>query len=335
MARGSPIISPDAASISTMARCACFTVRPAMACQASPSGTPGGGVSVMRPVAGEDVRVGRSSSRHHTTSVEVAEGADHRDARPLVRLGEVVGEDGHLHPEERRVHGRPEARRVALVVGVGDQRHAGGDELGPRGLDLDVVEAQPVVGAGLLAVLHLGLRHRGLVVDVPQRRRLGGVGLAPGQVAQEHALARPPAPVVDGGVAQSQSTERPDPAPQCLEGALVVGGELVAQRDEVGPADRDVLRARLLRAARSRGRRAGTGRRSRRSRSAPGARSAGRCRPIPSGRRPSTPACAGSGRRRRSARSRRPIPCAVTPTPSAGGCRWRRPDPGWHSSSKR
>ncbi len=69
MGRGSPTISPDAASISTIARCACFTVRPAMARQASPSSTPGGGVSVMRPERVTMLRVGRLSSRHHTTSV--------------------------------------------------------------------------------------------------------------------------------------------------------------------------------------------------------------------------------------------------------------------------
>ena len=62
-------MSPDAASISTMARCACLTVRPAMARQASPSGTPGGGVSVMRPDRVTMLRVGSSSSRHQTTSV--------------------------------------------------------------------------------------------------------------------------------------------------------------------------------------------------------------------------------------------------------------------------
>ena len=197
--------------------------------------------------AGEDVAGGQVELAPPHDVGDVAEGADHRDARPLVRLGQVVGQDRHLHPEERRVHGRPEALLVALVVGVGDQRHAGGDQLGAGGLDLDVVEAQPVVGAGPLAVLHLGLRHGGLVVDVPQRRRFGRVGLTPGQVAQEHALARPPAPVVDGGVAQLPVDREADAAPQCLEGAFVVGRQLVAQRDEVGPADRGVLGTRLLR----------------------------------------------------------------------------------------
>ncbi len=40
-----------------------------MARQASPSGTPTGGVSVMRPERVTMLRVGRSSSRHQTTSV--------------------------------------------------------------------------------------------------------------------------------------------------------------------------------------------------------------------------------------------------------------------------
>ena len=46
-----------------------------------------------------------------------------------------------------------------------------------------------VVGAGPLAVLDLGLGDGGAVVDVPERRRLGAVGLAAGQVAEEGDLA--------------------------------------------------------------------------------------------------------------------------------------------------
>ncbi len=52
-----------------MARWACLTLRPAMARQGSPSGTPGGGVSLIRPDRVTMLRVGRSSSRHQTTSV--------------------------------------------------------------------------------------------------------------------------------------------------------------------------------------------------------------------------------------------------------------------------
>ncbi len=149
----------------------------------------------------------------------------------------MVGQHGDLHSEERGVHGRAEPGAVAVVLGVGDQRHARGHELGPGRLDLEVAEAQPVVCAGLLAVLHLGLGHRRLVVDVPQRGCLRGVGLAARQVVQEHALARAATAVVDGRVAQGPVDREPEAPPQVLEGLLVLGGELVAQRDEVGPAD--------------------------------------------------------------------------------------------------
>src|SRR5258705_8254241 len=45
-----------------------------------------------------------------------------------------------------------------------------------------------MIGAGPLAVLQFGLCDRGLEGDVPQGRRLGQVGLAPGQFAQERPL---------------------------------------------------------------------------------------------------------------------------------------------------
>ncbi len=91
----------------------------------------------------------------------------------------------------------PKQRLVALVVGVGDEGDAGGDQLGPGGVDDERVaavpgERDPVVGAGLLPVLELGLGDRHLEADVPERRGLGLVGLAPGQVAQEGPLAGAP-----------------------------------------------------------------------------------------------------------------------------------------------
>ena len=49
-------------------------------------------------------------------------------------------------------------------------------------------ERDPVVGAGALAVLELGLGDRGAEGDVPEGRRLLGVGLAAGEVVQEHPL---------------------------------------------------------------------------------------------------------------------------------------------------
>ncbi|CAB4982945.1 unannotated protein [freshwater metagenome] len=105
---------------------------------------------------------------------EVAEGADHGDARALLRVGKVMGDDRDLDPERWRAHGRAEEGLVAGVVRVGDKRDACGEELGARGLDEDLLcrisrprEADPVVGTGALAVLELGLRDGGLEGDVP------------------------------------------------------------------------------------------------------------------------------------------------------------------------
>jgi hypothetical protein len=69
MGRGSPTNPPDSRSRSTMAAWACLTVLPVIACQASFSGTSGGGAPTMRPSRPTIERTGRPSSRHHTTSV--------------------------------------------------------------------------------------------------------------------------------------------------------------------------------------------------------------------------------------------------------------------------
>ena len=86
----------------------------------------------------------------------------------------------------------PEERLVALVVGVRDQRDHRRDQLGAGGLDVDrlavrPVERHPVVVAGVVAGLELGLGDGGLERDVPQGRRLLQVGLAAREVAQERA----------------------------------------------------------------------------------------------------------------------------------------------------
>ncbi len=182
---------------------------------------------------------------------DVAERADHRDAGALVGLGQAVGQHRHLDPEQRRQHRGAEQLLVALVVGMGDQRHAGGDELGPGGLDEDrallTVEGDLVEGAGPLAVLQLGLGHGGAEADVPEGRRLGEVGLAAQQVAQERALGDRPRLVADRGVEQRPVDRQPDPPPDLLEGLLVDGGQLLAQLDEVAPRDGDVSLAGFLR----------------------------------------------------------------------------------------
>ena len=57
---------------------------------------------------------------------EVAERADHGDARALLGVGELVGEDRHLDAEQRRGDRRAEAGLVPLVVGWATRAtHAG------------------------------------------------------------------------------------------------------------------------------------------------------------------------------------------------------------------
>ncbi len=78
----------------------------------------------------------------------------------------------HRHAEERRQDFRAKQRFVSLVIGMRDERDTGRNQLRPRRLDLDVAtcrpgEADAVIGAGLLAILELGLRDGGLEIDVP------------------------------------------------------------------------------------------------------------------------------------------------------------------------
>ena len=124
------------------------------------------------------------------------------------------------------------------------QGDAGDQELGARGLHVDglspvgACEADAIVGAGDLPILRLGLGDGGLEVDVPQRRGLARVGLAPAEVAQERSLRHPAGAVVDGGVREGPVDRQAQAAPQRLEDLLVLGGELVAQVDEVATRDR-------------------------------------------------------------------------------------------------
>ena len=176
---------------------------------------------------------------------EVAEGAAHRDAGTLVHLGAAVGQHRHLDVEERGAHGGAEERLVALVVGVGDERDTARDELGSGRLDVHravgAVEGDPVVVPGVVPRLQLGLCHGGLERDVPQPGGLGLVGLAAREVAQEGLLGGGAGVVIDGAVGDRPVVAVPDPAEEGLEGLLVLDGQLIAQLDEVLPADRHLV----------------------------------------------------------------------------------------------
>ena len=231
---------------------------------------------------------------------DIAERADHRDARALLRIGQVVRLHRHAGAEERRHDVPIEQRLVPLVVRMRDQRDAGGNQLGTRRLDLDEAvavslgEADAVIRARLLAVLELGLRHGGPEVDVPECRRLELIGVAALQQPQERELRDALRPAVDGRVGHRPVDRQAEMPPQVLEDLLVLGRELDAQLDEVRPRHRHRAACRASPAARTTGRTAARDRTAPRSSSGPGARWAGRCRPTPSGRRRPGRASAGS-----------------------------------------
>ena len=144
-------------------------------------------------------------------------------------------------------------------------------------------EADAMVGARLLAILELGLRDGGAEIDVPERRRLELIREPALEEAQERQLRHALRPSVDRRVGHRPVDRQPEVAPQMLEDLLVLRRQPGAQLDEVRARDRDRLLAGLLRRDERRVVTAATDRSARRSSSARAARSAGRCRPIPSG----------------------------------------------------
>ncbi len=197
----------------------------------------------------------------------VTERADHRDARPLLGIGELVCDDRDLDVEERRANVRAEEGLVARVVRMGDEGDARGDQLGSRRLDVDrfavvgAAEADAVVRTRPLAILELGLRDRRLEVDVPQRGRLGKVGVTVAQQPEERSLRRAARLRSDRRVRLAPIDREADAGPELEVRLLELLGELAAQRDEVGPRDRDRLLRRPRQERRTPGRRGAKGRR--------------------------------------------------------------------------
>ncbi len=177
---------------------------------------------------------------------QVAERADHRDARPLVRLCELVGENWDGYAEQRGQHFGTEQALVALIGRMGDERDTGRHQLRSSRLDLDGMavirgphEAEPMVEARVLFVDQLGLGNRGLEVDVPQRRSLLPVGLIACQEAEETALRSSPRYLADRRVVLGPVDRGSELAEQPLKGLLVLSYEDVAQLDEVRARYRD------------------------------------------------------------------------------------------------
>ena len=66
---------------------------------------------------------------------EIAEGADHCDARAFFGVSESVRNNGNLHTECGGGDGGAEKWLVSLIIWVGNESNAGGEKFRPRGLD--------------------------------------------------------------------------------------------------------------------------------------------------------------------------------------------------------
>ena len=99
------------------------------------------------------------------------------------------------------------------------------------------MERDAVVCGRLLLVLEFGLRDSGAEGDVPQRRSVGLVRLAPLEVAQERTLGGELSFTADGAVGQAPIDAEAEGAPEILELLLVFRGEFLAQLDEVAARD--------------------------------------------------------------------------------------------------
>ena len=107
-------------------------------------------------------------------------------------------------------------------------------------------ESDAMVGSGLFSILELGLRDGRAKVDVPERRCFELIGGTALEQPKERSLRHPLRAAIDGGVGQRPVNGEPEVTPQMLEGLLVLGGQPVAQLDEIGTRDGDRLLAGLL-----------------------------------------------------------------------------------------
>ena len=157
-----------------------------------------------------------------------------------------MSQNRHLDLEQRGVDFLAEVLLVTFVIRVGDQRGASGQQLGAGGLDVDwgaVLKAEShfVVEARVFAGLKLGLSHCGLEGHVPQAGGVLLVGLAAGKVAQEGLLSHAPRVLADGVVGLRPVDGQAQLAPHGLEQLLILGGELLAQFDEVLAGNRHLI----------------------------------------------------------------------------------------------
>ncbi|CAB4847992.1 unannotated protein [freshwater metagenome] len=85
-----------------------------------------------------------------------------------------------------------------------------------------------MVGAGTLPIFELGLGDRSAEGDVPERRRLGLVGLAAGEVSKERSLRGGARSGVDRLVSAAPVDGQTESAPELLEDLLVLERQSLA-----------------------------------------------------------------------------------------------------------
>ena len=141
---------------------------------------------------------------------------------------------------------------------MGGHADAGREQLGPRRRDHEAplaafdAERDVVVGARLLAVLDLGLRHRHLEVHVPHEGRVAHVDVALLEQVPERELRELARAAVDRRVLGAPVHREAHAPPDVAEGLLVLGGDARAQVDEVRARDHARRRLALRRLLRER-----------------------------------------------------------------------------------
>src|SRR5688572_5794550 len=136
-------------------------------------------------------------------------------------------------------------RSIPVVIRMSHERDARRYQFRARRLNLHVtaargnrafdLEADAVIGARMLAILELGLRHGRTEVDIPERWRLELIGDAAIEQTQERGLRYALRRAINGRVGPRPVDRQPEIAPQVLERFLVLRGQPVAQLDEVRP----------------------------------------------------------------------------------------------------
>ena len=155
---------------------------------------------------------------------DVAERADHGDARALVGIGELVGLDLDLDAVQRGAHRGAEQRLVALVVGVGDEGDARGEQLGAGGLDVDRVRRRRCGGTGCGGRRPASSRSSSSAWATAHLKSTSqSTGASDWYASPRARLCRKArcatrcAAIVDGGVGHRPVDRQPERAPQLLE----------------------------------------------------------------------------------------------------------------------